>query len=308
MRQLAAVLFLLCSVAVSAAELRGVVVDKDAKPIKNANVYVYAAFPKKGVSTICPNCYRDCGKQQAVNGEGAFRVKDVDPSLRFDVLAVADGYEPAFASKVDPESGEATSIVLTPRSDADKDRLITGIVLDHRGKPVVGAAVQNSGYHMRRVKPNGELAEAVGYGAIPGVDKLSITNAKGEFALRIPEATGKLDVRVTARGLAPHIDRLLVPGETRTIHLVEGANIRGRVERDGKPLPSATVRFAQRNRASSGFLGLYDIGTDDKGEFLITNMGIDTEWVVSVDAAEPKFVKTAGTNTTVDAGTLTVSQ
>jgi hypothetical protein len=82
------------------------------------------------------------------------------------------------------------------------------------GKPVVGAVVEPSGYRFDR---------GVGYGDIPGLEKLSITDAKGEFALRIPAPAGKLDVRVTSRSLAPHIERMLAPGEPRTIRLSEGA-------------------------------------------------------------------------------------
>jgi len=196
--------FLLTLTAAAASnDLTGVVVDAGTRALPGATVYVYTAFPKVGVSSFCPSCYRDCGKHVSANRAGRFRLKALDPTLRFDLLAVADGYEPSFVRQIDPMGGPVT-IKLTPRSSADVDRLITGTVVDPHGKPVVGATVAPNGYRSGR---------SVGYGNIPGVDKLSFTNAKGEFALRIPAADAKLDVLVTARSLAPHIERMLAPGQ-----------------------------------------------------------------------------------------------
>jgi hypothetical protein len=95
--------FLLTITAASASnDLTGVVVDASSRALSGASVYVYTAFPKVGVSSFCPSCYRDCGKHQSVNGAGRFRLKALDPTLRFDLLAVADGYEPSFVRHIDP--------------------------------------------------------------------------------------------------------------------------------------------------------------------------------------------------------------
>jgi hypothetical protein len=235
MKRIGISLFSLLTITAAFAsnDVNGVVVDASSKALSGATVYVYTASPKVGVSPFCPSCYRDCGKHEPVNAEGRFRLKALDPKLRFDLLAVADGYEPSLVRHIDPMGGLVT-IKLTPRSIADADRLIVGVVVDPHGKPVVGAAVEPNGYRGQR---------GIGYGNIPGVDKLSFTNAKGEFALRIPAADGKLDVRVTARGLAPRIERVLAPGESRTIPLTEGATITGRVMRGSKPVAGARGRL-----------------------------------------------------------------
>jgi hypothetical protein len=291
-------LTLLISTSAFAADLTGTVVDPAGKPVRGAHVYVYAAFPKLGLSSVCPNCYRDCGKHEPVDKKGAFRVKSVDETLYFDVLAVADGYEPAFARRADP-NGAPSRITLTRRTTDDADRLITGIVLDPKGKPVIGAAVEPSGYH---------LGSSTGYGNLPGLDKVSITNAKGEFALRMPDATGKLDVRATARALAPQIERMLVPGERRTIHLIEGTAITGHIERDGQPVAGARVVFMQRDRRSANYLGRTEIATNGSGFFMMTSLGPNEEYVVFTPdlAADPKLVKTGADGTSADAGTLKV--
>jgi hypothetical protein len=306
MKRFALALFLPLTITAAFAsnDVNGIVVDASSKALPGATVYVYTASPKVGVSPFCPSCYRDCGKHEPVNAEGRFRLKALDPKLRFDLLAVADGYEPSLVRHIDPMGGLVT-IKLTPRSIADADRLIVGVVVDPHGKPVVGAAVEPNGYRFPQ--------RGVGYGNIPGVDKLSFTNAKGEFALRIPDADGKLDVRVTARSLAPHIERMLAPGESRTIPLTEGATITGRVMRGRKPVSGARVGFIQTDRASSGYLGRFEIGTNDDGVFLMTNMGPNQSYAVyaameglSGGAAVRKIVNVAGDKTTTDAGTLAV--
>jgi Tol biopolymer transport system component len=299
-----ALCFLLTITAASASnDLTGVVVDAGTKALSGATVYVYTAFPRVGVSAFCPSCYRDCGKHVSADRAGRFRLKALDPTLRFDLLAVADGYEPSFVRSIDPMRGPV-AIKLTPRSIADTGRLIAGTVVDPHGKPVVGATVAPNGYR---------TVDRVSYGAIPGIDKLSLTNAKGEFALRIPAADAKLDVLVTARSLAPHIERMLAPGQSRTIRLTEGSTITGHVMRDGKPLAGARVGFVQSNRASSDFLGRFEIGTNDAGLFVMTNLGPNQTYEVytpmqglSGGVAEPGTVNLGDDKTSADAGTLVV--
>jgi len=305
---------LLLTIPATANELTGLVVDSDSRPVADAHVYVYTAVPRVGVSALCPSCYRDCGKHETVDGKGGFRLKELDPSLVFDLLAVADGYEPVFVRRVDPRSG-AVTITLTRRSSADADRLITGLVLDPENKPVLGAVVEPNGVHVDRPRPGGGVTRSIGYGNIPGLDKLSITNAKGEFALRVPQTGARLDVRVRARNLAPYIERMLASGESRTIRMKEGATITGRVLRDGKPAPGLTVAFIQRNRSSSGFLGKQEIGTDENGRFVMTNLGANETYIVygpmernASAVIGPRVVSVGSDETSADAGTLAIGQ
>ena len=304
MRTLALLLSFLLSVAAASAasDITGFVVDAGAKPVAGAHVYVYYAFPKSGTSAICPSCYRDCGKKVQVDDKGAFRLKDLDDTLRFELLAVAEGYEPAFVSKVEPAKSPVT-VTLQPRSAADADRLVTGFVVDPDGKPVVGARVEPRGYHLG----DGRIA----WGTYPGVDKLSITDGKGAFSLRIPAVKGKLDVRVIGRNFAPMLERAISVGEPRTIRLTEGATISGYVKKGGKPVAGARVAFNQRSRASSHFLGTFDIGTNEHGLFVMTNLAPSETWVVHVPeggvsggVVAPKVVTVGEDKTSADAGTL----
>ncbi|HEX7809541.1 MAG TPA: hypothetical protein VF608_12465, partial [Thermoanaerobaculia bacterium] len=307
-------LSLLLTSAVSAAELQGVIRNESSAPLAKAHVYVYAAHPKTGVATVCANCYRDCGKRRETDAAGKFMLSGLDPTLKFEILAVADGYEPQLVRVTD--TTQRLEFTMHPRTNADADRLIIGVVVDPDGKPVVGALVEPSGYHTPpRKMPNGREARLTGYGNVPNLDELSITNDKGEFALRIPDAGGMLDVRAKSLSYAPKIVREFVPKQSKTIQLGEGALIQGRVARDGKPLGGISVSFVQRNRASSGFLGQFEIGTDENGNFVMPNLGPDEEWVVYVQKSRlddgvinPTLVKTGAAKSKADAGTLTVSK
>ena len=292
---IAVLLLLTLTSARAATDLTGIVAGADGKAIPGAHVYVYTAHPRTGVSATCPSCYRDCGKHQAVSGNGAFRLPALDSTLLFDVLAVASGYESRFVQKIDPSAGPIM-IALQKRSPADADRVITGTVLDPNGKPVIGASVEPHGYHIRN---------SVGWGNLPGVEKLSVTDADGRFALSIPDPAATLDVLVTARSFGPQIERMLAPGDVRAIRLEEGATITGRVIRDGKPESGAEVIVLQSPGPSANYLGRVAIGTNEQGVFVLPNVAPNQMCVIQIDNDAARHpVKVGGSGTIVDAGTL----
>ncbi|HEX7420893.1 MAG TPA: carboxypeptidase regulatory-like domain-containing protein [Thermoanaerobaculia bacterium] len=305
-------LFVTLSAAQAATDLAGVVVDSHAKPIANAQVFVYTAFPRVGISSTCPYCYRDCGKHQAVDASGAYNLTGVDPTLVFDVLAIAEGYAPAFVRRVDPAKGPA-SITLASREATAPRLLISGVVLDPDGKTVVGASVTPHAYRTVEKMPNGNFRGSTAFGEIAGVDKLSITNAKGEFVLAVNDPQAKLDVLVTARSFAPHIEWRLIPGQpSHAIQLSEGATLTGHVVKDGKPLPGAQVVLVQQDHSSERWLGKLDIATNENGLFVLSNVAPHVTYVVTATsdgASSAKQPVTVGDDkTNVDAGTLTIGR
>src|SRR5688500_7704730 len=97
MRLTTALLALALAVPAAALDLAGRVLTRDDKPVPDAHVYVFTALPKTGPNTICPSCYLDCRKSEKVAADGAFTLRGLDGKLKFRLLAVADGYEPAFS-------------------------------------------------------------------------------------------------------------------------------------------------------------------------------------------------------------------
>jgi hypothetical protein len=284
-----------------ADDLRGHVVATDGKPLIAAHVYVYEALPRSGPNTLCPSCYRDCGKHEAVAADGAFALRELDPKLQFKLLAVASGYEPSF-SDFTPGASDVT-LTLNPRPASDGEHLVCGTVVDPEGKPVIGALVEPAGVHL--------VGIGTGYGKIPGVDSLSITDANGEFALRLREDASALDVRVRSRKYAPVIHRMLKPGELRTLHVTPGAAVSGRVVSDGHPAAGSIVKVEQLLAYSSEYLGTMRIATDESGRFNLGPLGPNEMYIVSVvtDTTVPKtlakkVVEVDGDMTTEDAGTI----
>ena len=69
--------------------------------------------PRLVTSPFCPSCYADCQKSAKADTEGRFEIKSLDPQLRFQVLAVATGFKPAYVNHVDPIQGPIT-VTLDP--------------------------------------------------------------------------------------------------------------------------------------------------------------------------------------------------
>lgn len=251
-------------------DLEGEVVDAGGRAIPGARVVIYEAWPKVGVSSLCPSCYRDCGKEKAAGADGTFRIKALDSTLVFRILAVASGYEPLFVNKVDPSKGPV-KLTLRPRDLSDANQLVRGCVYDPSGKPVIGATVH---FHALRDKRGG-----VGYGAIPGVEKVSVTDDRGEFALRLEHEGAKIDVRVRARNFAPQFERLLVPGDSRSITLSAGAVVEGRLMQGDQPVAGAVIGLAQPPGPSENYLFVVEeIATNEDGRFVLTSIAPGIEY------------------------------
>ena len=305
---LLALLALFCTAATK-PDLTGKVLDTTGKPIGGATAFIYTAAVKKGTSPFCPSCYADCGKKAVTNADGAFTIESLDPELIFRVLVVADGYTPAFVSKVDPAAGTMETNLSAIPADRDPKLVLSGRVVDAGGKPVVGATVSPFGAQT----PDGRRW----WGSVDQVDALSITNSRGEFALACSKPTTAIDLQVEARGLATKNYELLAVGEAHALTLGEGATVQGKVvQADGKPLANVMVGIVQEDRSCETYTGHHEIGTNDKGEFTFVNLAPEGKWVVygimsslkEHGAITIKDVQVTGDGTTTDAGTLTATK
>ena len=286
--------------------LAGRVVAAGDKPIAGAHVIIDSAAVRQGTSPLCPSCYADCKKSAVTGADGVFRIPAVDPELLFNVLVVADGFQPTIAKKADPAK-EPIKVVLSPLDleKLDPKRVLRGVVLDPAGKPLAGAKVTAQHFSTEAFR-----------GFSPNIfDHAAVTNLRGEFVLTSKSPIHFADLNVEGNGVSPRI----VPGRKpeanpQTIKMTAGSTLTGRLIRDGKPYSGAAVGLVQVNRNSETFLGDTAIGTDEKGRFTFLNAHPDEDYFVyglmasfkDGDAVAAHRLRAGGEGTTTDAGDLPV--
>jgi hypothetical protein len=302
----ALIMILILTGAADRPDLVGRVVTAGDKPLAGAHVLIDSAGVRQGTSPLCPSCYADCRKSALTDIEGRFRIVSVDPELLFNVLVVADGFQPAIARKADTAK-EPVKVVLSPL-DADKldpKRVLRGIVLDPTGKPLAGARVRAQ-----------EFSTEAFSGFSPDIfDPVAVTNLRGEFVLTSISPINYADLNVEGSGVAPRIVTGRKPeANPHTIKMTAGATLSGRVVRDGKPVAGAAVGLVQASRSSSTFLGDTSIGTDEQGRFTFLNVHPDESYFVyglmgtfkDDGAVNAHAVRVGGEGATRDAGDLPV--
>jgi hypothetical protein len=255
------------SPATQRPDLTGAIVGTGRKPIVGATVAIYTAGPRTGTNAYCPSCYPDCAKTATTDPDGKFTIRSLDPNLIFRVLVVAEGFTPEFIDRVDPtKKAIEASLKPTDPTRLKPGQVLRGRVLDPEGKPVFGASVSSFG-----MRSSANLGT---YGRLPGIDPLAVTNAKGEFTLTADKPGVELVVRVEARGYLRFTSPFLNVGdETHELKVKYGAAVRGRVIKDGKPLPDVEVGIVQVNRNATEFLGHQTIATGSDGKFVLQNIG-----------------------------------
>ena len=241
-----------------------------------ASVFIATAAPKTGTSVFCPSCYADCRKSATADAEGNFKIEALDPQLTFQVLAVAKGFKPKYVGKVDPAKGPV-NIELSPieSADAAPDRSLRGRVVNAKGEPVEGAAVEMVGIESRDGGGS--------YGQLPGIDPLAVTDGNGEFLLTAQKPFDMMDVKVTARTFADKGFHKLPSGKLNELVLTEGATITGRVLRDGQPVPGVSIGISGVERQSGIYVGHFEVGTDKDGDFALVNIPPDVDfWIYGI--------------------------
>ncbi|MGD0815574.1 MAG: hypothetical protein ABSA83_18430 [Verrucomicrobiota bacterium] len=311
----AAAVFLIAAVAATGSthsaarpDLTGSVTGKGGAllPVP-ATVFIDTAGPRSGSSTFCPSCYADCVKQSRTDANGGFKIESLDPQLIFRILAVAKGYQPQYASKVDPAKGAPVKIELEPidSGNAAPECSLRGRVVNAKGAPIEGAVVERQGVE---TKDGGGS-----WGSLPGIDPLAVTDEKGEFLITSKKPFEMMTVKVTARMYADKHFQKLASGATRhELVMTEGAALTGRVLLDGKPLPDVSVGVSAVDRTAGNYLGHFEIGTDARGGFMFVNLPPDADFHVytlmstmgKFGSVAPRQVHTGKDGETTDAGDL----
>jgi len=253
--------------------LHGVVTDDSGKPVEGATIYIWTAAVKTGFSTFCPSCYADCGKRTKSGPDGAFQIPSLDPDLKFTVLTVRDGYAPTFTSKVDPVKGESLAVKLPARPIPTKSQhALRGTNVDQSRKTIPGAWTQ-----INMVMYTDENGQPSGRGgSVDGLDPIAIANDKGEFTIVYSKhpITG-CDIELGARGFATRrLNGMSASQFPIEVTLRDGGMIRGRLMHNGNPVPNAQMILTCKVREMSRWLGDAQIGTNENGEFLFSNVSL----------------------------------
>jgi hypothetical protein len=248
--------------------LTGVVKGSEDKPLGGAMVFIYTARPRAGTSTTCPSCYLDCRKHAETNARGEFSILGLDPSLLFQVGAMAEGYQASFQAGLDPAAGPIT-IRLSPQPALPDNprRVLHARVVDVDGAPVLGAFVEAVGYRVE--KPNDAWEGTFGsIGVTP-----TITGSSGKFSVAVPREVDSLFLQVEARGLAPKVfGRVPTGAQENELRLGAGRSVKGRVVQDGRLVSGAVIGTAQVSRNAETFIGERTAETDANGRFLFLNL------------------------------------
>jgi hypothetical protein len=259
---------LLCwTAAASAATLTGRVADAAGNPIEHATVMVYHAGLKMGYSTFCPSCYADCGKRTVTDSSGRYTITGLSPDLNFELLVVRDGYRLQIVKDVQPLA------TLDPRPSGAPDRTVRGRVINQHGLPVADALITPRGL---TAIVNGTPA---GIGVPRSMEPMAVTNARGEFEIAHSEPVVSMTLLVEPRGMATRIFQDVAAGaERRTLTVTDGAIVRGRLVRGGKPVGGAEIGLVSQRRADGLGFDEIRIGTNTDGTFVITNVPAPEKW------------------------------
>lgn len=272
-------LFIALLGAAAAAErptLTGIVKGPEGQPLAEAMVFIYTARPRAGTSSTCPSCYLDCRKHAKTDARGEFRIANLDPTLLFQVGAMAEGYEASFQAALDPAAGPVT-IRLAPRPALPDNprRVVRARVVDGGGAPVLGAFVETIGYRVEQ--PHGGWEGRFGS---TGVNP-TITGPSGRFSVAMPREVDSVFLQVNARGLAPKtFGRVPTGAQENELRLGVGRSIQGRVVQDGRPLGGVVIGMAQVSRNSETFVGERTAETDSTGRFQLLSLPPDEPLVL----------------------------
>jgi hypothetical protein len=267
-------LCVLSAEASRAAVATGVVNDAAGNPVADATVLVYSAGARKGYSPFCPTCYVDCGKRTATDATGKFTLSGLDDQLLFNLLVLKEGYAPEWMRKVDPLSGPIAAVNIDVRPHVeDAQRALRGKIVDQTGAAVPYALVEPQGATVLR---DGQLETY--FGTSGSGDLLAVANDRGEFELAYGVPAKTLLLLVSARAKASRLLSANTGLDRKTIAVTDGATIRGRLLKDGKPQAGVELGLATVRREMGSSYPEERVSTDEKGRFLFTNVPPARVW------------------------------
>ena len=256
--------------------LQGKVIDTQSQGLASVRVSIATAAPKQGKGFLCPSCYVDCGKMTLTDADGNFEIPNLDPELRFEILAVANGYVSTFERSIDPaeDKPEITMQGFAP-SQTPADQLFQGRVVDSSGDPIADVIVEIDGW---------TIGDTTTWGRARPIMKtpIAVTDAEGQFTLATLRKVAALHINLSSSTHAQqeHYD-LPLGGPETSFELHEGVSISGRLTDQGKPLADRTIGIVSQKRTPRSNFTRSSVPTNSQGEFHFFNLPADLSYYLA---------------------------
>lgn len=260
--------------------LRGVVHDKNGKPISNARVDIATAAPKVGRGIFCPSCYLDCKKWTRTNDKGEFQIEGLDPLLKFRILSTFPGKLTRMTDLLDPLTDTPTIVLGDFPEYIPEERIITGRVVSTEGVPIPGAIVEPYGAKTPTRRWWGTVdAQPV------------VSDDEGRFQMLLNADYEAVDISVTADGYAGTRSELLKPGvKSHEIAVPVGTSVKGQITDQGVPKAGFRIAVVQTDRsASRHFIKSVLAVTDKNGRFQFDHLPASQQYAIfsPINGADP---------------------
>ena len=224
--------------ATTYAKLTGTVTDDQDAPIANIRVDISVAAPKVGQGLFCPSCYLDCAKWTTTNEQGQFEIADLDPSLKFRLVAAGPSHKAVQTDLINPAMGPVKIALSNRPTDVDPNQIVSGVVEGNLGIPIEGALVEPYG-----AKTSGRRW----FGRVD-VDS-TVTDHQGHFSMVLPKGFLGVDIEVFADGYCAVQTDLLTPGgDIKEIQVDDGATVTGKLVHMGQPVANMSIAVVQVER------------------------------------------------------------
>jgi len=290
-----------------AVSVEGRIASHEGVPLSNALVKVTAARKLDTTDEASTVDNPAVGKQARTRADGRFTLPELADDLVYRLLAMADGFEAGFFYGADPRRGPI-EVRLKPAKEIKPSRkhFVHGKVIGPDSAPVMGASVEPEGVG---------TDSSTSWGGTQNFPERVVTGLSGEFLMERQAPFTRLQLSITAPGLAPAKVWLPASNAVQTVKLGVGASVTGRVLHDGKPLAKVRVGVSGRDRNSEVYAGHYETGTDDSGRFTFQHLPPTTDWHLygmiksfkSYGSLSPRPIKSSNHGETTDVGDLEVA-
>ena len=243
----------------------GYVYSNEGKPLANAVVSIVAARNyESGELNETPPVV-----QAMTDDKGHFALHELPDDFAYRLLIVAEGFDPYVYHGLDAKS-DPIQMRLERATNHIGAFTARARVVGPDQKPISYAQIERDG-----VAYEGGTT----WGGAMGLADYAIADKNGEFVFSSPKQFDRVQVKVTARGLAPYKGWIPVTNTTTAIQLDVGATIKGRVlDLKGEPVANARLGISGADRDSEVYAGSYFTNTRQDGTFVFEHVAPHIKW------------------------------